>query len=113
MLSTQKCSWLKFQEIQGSLGDMEFGIDYSELQPIISANGAGEPHASWDYEEAKGVRVQGSKWMYMLLKVPMGMRPVCATLDLIADVELKGSILQVVIGKRDVARIKLGVKLVS
>ncbi len=102
---------LKFQEIEGSVGGMEFGFEYSELRPIISAAGVGEPQPSWDYEEAKGTRVQGGKWMHLLLKVPKGMKSVRATLDLTADVEMRGSLLQVVMGKEEVARDRLSVKL--
>ena len=104
---------LKFHEIEGSVGGIEFGFEYSELQPIISASGAGEARPSWDYEEAKGTRVQGSKWMHLLLKAPKGMKPVRATLDLTADVAMHGSLLQVVMGKEEVARDRLSVKLVA
>jgi len=95
------------------MGGIEFGFEYSELQPIISAAGVGEPRPSWDYQEAKGTRVQGSKWMHLLLNVPKGMKPVRATLDLTADVEMRGSLLQVVMGKKEVARDRLSVKLVG
>jgi len=89
---------LKFQEIEGSLGGIDFGLEYAELQPIISACGIGESQPSWDYEAAKGIKIQGSKFMHLLLKVPKYMRPVEATLDLVADVEIRGSLLQTVLG---------------
>jgi hypothetical protein len=57
-----------------------FRIRYIELHPIISAAGIGEGQVSWDYEEAKGSKIQGSKYMHMLLKVPKGMKPVVAFL---------------------------------
>lgn len=88
---------LKFQEIEASVGGVEFGFEYPELQPIISASGAGEPNPSWDYEEAKGVRVQGSKWMHLLVKAPKGMPSGQAVLDLAADVEVRGSRLPVLV----------------
>ena len=104
---------LKFQEIEADMGGIEFGFEYTELQPIISAAGVGESQPSWDYEEAKGVRVQGGKWMHLLLKVPKKIKSVEATLDLIADVKVKGSLLSVVMRKTELAHDELSVKLVG
>lgn len=81
---------LKFMEIEAGAGGVEFGFEYPELQPIVSAMGAGEAKPSWDYEEAKGVRVQGSKWMHLLAKAPKGMVSGKAVLDLAADVSVRG-----------------------
>ncbi len=104
---------LKFIEIEGSVGGIEFGFEYPELQPIISAAGVGEAKPSWDYEEAKGVKVQGAKYMHLLVKVPKGMTPVHATLDLVADVRVRQVRLPVVvIRKRQQAEDRLTVRLV-
>ena len=103
---------LKFAEVKGSLGGIEFGFEYPELQPLISASGGGEPLPSWDYEEAKGVMVKGCKWMHLLVEAPKGATPVRATLDLAADVRVRGSRLPV-LGLRDkeLARAHLTVRL--
>ncbi len=83
------------------------------MQPIISAAGVGEAEPSWDYEEAKGVKVQGGKWMHLLMKVPRGMTPVRATLDLAADVCVRKVRLPVVvIRNRQQAKDRLTVRLV-
>ncbi len=102
---------LKFQEVKARVGEVAFGIEYPELQPIISATGAGESEPSWDYEGAKGAMVQGSKWMHLLFRVYKGMERVRAILDLAADVQVYGSHLPVVTqkGKR---RSRLTVQLV-
>ena len=103
----------RFQEIGGSLGEVAFGFEYPVLQPIISAAGAGESKPCWDYEEAKGVMVRGSKWMHLLLKVPKGMERVRAVLDLAADVRAYGFRLPVlVIPDEERARDRLTVRLV-
>lgn len=86
---------LNFAEVEASLGGIEFGFEYAELQPTISASGLGEALPSWDYAEAKGVMVQGGKWMHLLVKAPKGTTPVCATLDLAADVRVRESVLSV------------------
>lgn len=91
---------LKFYEVEGKAGGVEFGFEYPELQPIISAAGGGEANPSWDYEEAKGARVQGCKWMHLLVKAPRGTNPVRATLDLTADVRVRDARLPV-LGLRD------------
>lgn len=88
---------LKFYEVEASIGGVEFGVEYSELQPIISASGAGEAVPSWDYTASRGTLVQGSKWMHILLKVPKGMSQCRAILDLTADVLVRGSQLSVLV----------------
>jgi hypothetical protein len=104
---------LKFQEIEAKIGEVAFGFEYPELQPLISAAGAGETEPSWDYEEAKGVTVQGSKWMHLLARAPKGMEVVRAILDLAADVRVRDTRLPVlVIRDKEQAREHLTVRLV-
>lgn len=91
---------LKFQEIEANLGESGFGLQYQELQPIISAAGAGQSDPSWDYEEAKGMRVQGTKWMHLLMKLPKEQNTARASLDVTADVEMKGAILALLAFRR-------------
>jgi hypothetical protein len=81
---------VKFQEVEASAGGLEFGFEYTEIEPIISATGAGESVPSWDYQAAKGVHLQGSKWMHLLIKAPREMASGSATLDLTADVIKEG-----------------------
>lgn len=104
---------LKFQEIEAKIGEIAFGFEYPELQPLISASGAGEAEPSWDYEEARGAMVQGSKWMHLLTRAPKGMQTVRAILDLAADVRVRGARLPVlVIRDEERAREHLTVRLV-
>lgn len=104
---------LKFQDVGASFGGIDFGLEYVELHPIISATGIGEGQPSWDYEEAKGLKVQGSKFMHMLLKVPKGMKPVEAFLDLVADVRIQDKVLRLSVGKEKVIAESLRVRLVK
>ena len=103
---------LKFMELEAGVGGAEFGFEYPELQPLVSAAGAGEAAPSWDYEEARGVRVQGSKWMHLLVKAPKGMPSGQATLDLAADISVRGFRLPVlVLRNRTEAEARLTVQL--
>jgi len=103
---------LKFMEIEAGPGGVEFGFEYPELQPLISATGVGEAKPSWDYEEAKGARLQGGKWMHLLVKAPKGMASSKAVLDLTADVTVRGSRLPVlVLRSRQEAESRLTVRL--
>jgi hypothetical protein len=81
---------IKFHEVEASVGGVEFGFEYPELQPVVSGTGAGESEPSWDYEAQRGLRLQGSKWMHLLLQAPRGMRPAMARLELTADVVHRG-----------------------
>ena len=104
---------IKFQEIGASLGGIDFGLEYLELHPIISAAGIGEGTPSWDYQEVKGSKIQGSKFMYMLLKVPKAMRPVEAFIDLIADSKIRDQILRLKVGRKEETAKSLNVQLVE
>ena len=78
---------LKFKELEASLGGAEFGNEYTELIPLVSAAiGAGfDP--SWDYRAGSGQELQGTKWMHLLVKAPKGMTSGRALLELEADVQ--------------------------
>mgnify|MGYP006924662588 FL=1 len=104
---------IRFQEVEAGLGCINFGIEYVELNPIISANGVGEDQISWDYHEAKGSKIQGSRLMHMLLKVPKGMKPVVALLDLIADVKIREQFLRLIPGKKEITAKTLRLKLIE
>ncbi len=46
--------------MEGEVGGAEFGFEYPELQPVITAAGGGEATPSWDYEVGAVQRVIGS-----------------------------------------------------
>ena len=96
-ISVSLAPTLKFQVVEVNAGKIDFGLEYRELQPRISASGVGQADPMWDYSEVTGSSIQGSKWMYLLVKAPKGMALGQATLDLLADVEVRGLRLPVVI----------------
>lgn len=77
---------LKFQLVEASLGSAEFGFEYPELQPVITAAGHSSAEASWDYSEVPGAAMHGGKWMHLLVKAPKGMPSAEANIYLVADV---------------------------
>jgi hypothetical protein len=81
---------LKFHEVEAGIGSAEFGVEYPELQPVISASGAGESEPSWDFSTAAGERVHGSKWMHLVVAASTKMTACDATIDLTADVVSSG-----------------------
>jgi len=81
---------LKFQEVEAGIGELGFGFEYTEIQPTISASGAGESEPAWDFSAAAGAHVQGSKWMHLLLKMSTEMTACDANLHLTADVVRSG-----------------------
>jgi hypothetical protein len=89
---------IKFREVEVGLGSVEFGFEYPELQPVITGSGAGESVPSWDYEAQPGLRLQGSKWMHLLVRAPKDMRAANARLELVADVSHRGIRLPAALG---------------
>jgi hypothetical protein len=91
---------LKFQEMEAGVGGFDTGFEYAELQPHISATGVGEAEPMWDYQRTQGIQIEGSKWMYLLIQAPKGTSYGVAKLDLSADVEVRGSLLQALIWRK-------------
>jgi hypothetical protein len=82
---------LKFQEVEVQGANIEWGIEYRELEPIIIGAGAGENYATWTYQTATGVRgVDGGKGMYLIVEAPKGMTTAYARLGLEARVRAEG-----------------------
>jgi hypothetical protein len=77
---------LNMNGIQGGISGIEFGQDYSEQQPIITASGAQTSQPSWSLKSFRGVRIIGSKWMHLVLRVPKNQRQVFTTIVLTANV---------------------------
>jgi hypothetical protein len=88
---------VKFTEIEASIGGVDFGIEYTELQPVISANGIGEALPSWDFSSTKSLRLQGVKCMHAVVRAAKGTSKGAATIDVSADVRVKGSLLSVLL----------------
>jgi hypothetical protein len=91
---------LNFHELEAGVGGVEFGLEYPELQPTISAAAVGENVVAWDFQEVKGIKLQGIKTMHLLVKSPRGMPSCRATLALVADVVVQGSFLPALIRRR-------------
>ncbi|HET9782745.1 MAG TPA: hypothetical protein VFR33_13315 [Candidatus Dormibacteraeota bacterium] len=77
---------LTFKEAQVNLGKVERQLEYPELEPLVVAYGFGESTPSWKFEPARGISLQGAKWMHLVAKVPKGSRNGRATLSIVAEV---------------------------
>jgi hypothetical protein len=81
---------IKFQEVEAGLGGVDVGFEYPQLEPVISASGAGETEPAWDFSSAKGAYIHGSKWMHLVVALGRGMTSCDAHLHLTADVVSAG-----------------------
>jgi hypothetical protein len=77
---------LKFQELETSLGSAEFGFEYTEQVPLISATPGSGLDPSWDYGADPKRELLETKWMSLLVMAPKGMTGGRALLDVEADV---------------------------
>lgn len=89
---------LKFFQIEADIGKIDFGFEYNELIPSISATGLMETNPAWEYQEAPGYSIQGSKLMHILLRAPKGQHPIMASASLDAKLRANGSLLNAVFG---------------
>jgi hypothetical protein len=81
---------LKFAELEAGAGGVDFGVEYPEIQPVISASGVGEATPAWDFSAAPGAYVHGSKWMHLLVGASPAMSVCDARVELTADVVRSG-----------------------
>lgn len=75
----------KFAEIGGEVGEAEFGIEYTSLEPVVY--GVTEPYPSWDYRPTTGHQLYGDRRMHLLIRAKRGTSTCRARLHLIADVK--------------------------
>ncbi|MDJ0511424.1 MAG: hypothetical protein QNJ64_19550 [Crocosphaera sp.] len=80
---------LKFMKVQGSLGGGEFAVEYSELQPTVIGTGVGKSPSCWEYRKVKGSYIQGSKFMFLLLKAPKEIDNLMTRISLETELEYK------------------------
>lgn len=91
---------IKFQEVEASLGTADFGFEYTEQIPLITAALGTSFDPSWDYGVGTGHAVQGTKWMHLLVKAPKGQVSGQVLLELEADVLVRGVRLPVTFWRR-------------
>jgi hypothetical protein len=78
---------LKFQVVEAKIAEATFGFEYDELVPLVSSAGAGQSTVSWDYEKAKGISLQGDKWMVLLVEAKKGTPSGIVALSIKADIQ--------------------------
>jgi hypothetical protein len=83
---------LKFAELGGGVGGVEYGFEYDELQPSIVAAGQGQATPSWVFAATKGSRLLGGKAVHMVVAAPAGTPSAEAALELIVHVTKPGLI---------------------
>jgi hypothetical protein len=81
---------LKFAEIGGKLGGVDYGFEYEELQPSIVAVGQGEATPSWMFAATRASRLLGGKALHMMVAAPAGTPSAVAKLDLVVHVTKPG-----------------------
>lgn len=84
---------LKFQELEASVGSAEFGLEYTDLIPLVSGTIGSNVDPSWDYTARPGQDVQGTKWMHLLIEAPKGLATGRALLELEAEIQAKNGLL--------------------
>jgi hypothetical protein len=102
---------LKFKEVEGSLGSLETGLEYGELQPTVSGSGIGETTPSWDFEATRGVQVVGTRCMHLIARAPRGMHAARAALEITADVVGSGFRIPVILRRQRTEEDRLKVRL--
>jgi hypothetical protein len=83
---------LKFEKVEGSIGEISSEIKYSRLVPVVTAAGALESRFSWDMEETDKYPLRGARWFHAVIKRPKGAEGVQANFSVTAKVRTKGGL---------------------
>ena len=80
---------LKFAEVEAKPGEIEFGFEYTSLEPLVF--GAPEPvnFPSWDFQPTHGHALYGGRRMHLLVRADRGTASGRARLHLAAKVRTK------------------------
>jgi hypothetical protein len=97
---------LNFIPAVGIKGSVGWGIEYTSLEPMVVACGDGEPCPTWNYEQVIGVKLQGSKKMFLVVQAPKGMMSIRTTLRLVADLKKGRFTVPVIMRKPEPAKAK-------
>ena len=81
---------LKFEKVEGSIGEYTTEIKYTQLVPVITAAGALESLFSWDMKQTQGHPLCGARWFHAVVKRPKGADGVQARFNVVADVVTEG-----------------------
>jgi hypothetical protein len=92
---------LKFGPVDFGTLEAGVGLQYTTLEPVISAAGVGEPTVSWDYETTRISPLRGAKCMHLLAEAPAGMTTGDATIQLAADLLHRGYRLAAILRRRE------------
>jgi hypothetical protein len=83
---------LKFQEVEGKVGEISSKIEYKSIEPIVIGYGALESTPNWDYYKHKDFPIQGTRFSYLLIKRPIKAEGVRLSLNLTAEVSIPGGV---------------------
>jgi hypothetical protein len=81
---------LKFAQIAGKLGSVDYGFEYEELQPSIVAAGQGQATPSWMFAATKANPLLGGKAVHMMVAAPAGTPSANVELDLVVHLTKPG-----------------------
>jgi hypothetical protein len=81
---------LKLTEVEATLGEAEFTVEYPAVDPIISAGGPQEDLVSWDFSEAPGHVLHGGKLLMAVVAAPAQMRRLEVACLIQADLRHRG-----------------------
>jgi hypothetical protein len=97
---------LKFAEVaEVSMGQVAATIQFQRLQPVIVGSGVQQADPCWEFEEHYEEPVRGSRFLYLIIERPHGVKKVRIILDITADVTTKHGLLAAAVKEKDKAHL--------
>ncbi|MFF7369799.1 hypothetical protein [Streptomyces tricolor] len=91
---------LTFAAIGTGIGGFQRTVEFTRLDPSISAAGLHTSTASWDYNQTAIHRIAGAKLMCALVRAPAALAALDVSVAVSADLDLKGLRLPAWLGGR-------------
>jgi hypothetical protein len=78
---------LKFYDIEASVGEFAYSVDYPDIEPVLTATGIDEATPSWNFTAAPGFPLNGAKLLHAVIAAPRMLNRLSVALNLTADLD--------------------------
>jgi hypothetical protein len=78
---------LKFYDVEASIGEFAYSVDYPTIEPVLTAAGIDEATPSWNFTAAPGFPLNGAKLLYAIISASRALGHLTVAISLTADLD--------------------------
>ncbi len=78
---------LKFYDVEASVGEFAYSVDYPAIDPVLTATGIDEATPSWNFTAAPGFPLMGAKLLHAVIAASRALDHLTVAVSLTADLD--------------------------